>query len=330
VTDLQTIQRLAEKIYQEHPDPVARFILLRDIFMQPSTSEELNKAQLALEKSRWVHLLENEQWPDGSWGRLHSKDSKSKQVIPTTEYAVERALCLGLNPEHYLLQNASRYLIKILEGRIKCRDREELNDRWDTGVQLFAASSLARITFEAKILDDIWQLWLDITRRTFTNGFYDPIAEIRAHRDLTGASVKNSYLVLNNKYTLALLSSRLDQIPANLEKALLNWLWSKQDGIGYLGESLFQMPSVNKAGQLERWFTSIELVSRFPGWVTFSEDIIAWLWNIQNSDGYWDLGPKSTSSVMLPLSDNWRRKGARQIDWTIRVLLLLMAYYSRI
>ena len=172
MTDLQTIKRLAEKIYQEHPDPVLRFVLLRDILHHPSSSEELIKAQLALEKSRWVHQLENEQWSDGSWGRLHSKDSKSKQVIPTTEYAIERAICLGLNPEHYLLQNASRYLVKILDGSIKCRDREEQNDRWDTGVQLFAASSLARITFEAKILDDIWQRWFDITRRTFTNGFY--------------------------------------------------------------------------------------------------------------------------------------------------------------
>lgn len=69
MTDLKTIQHLAEKIYQRHPDPVVRHILLRDVFYEPRSSEGIIKAQQEIEISRWVRLLKNEQWLDGSWGR---------------------------------------------------------------------------------------------------------------------------------------------------------------------------------------------------------------------------------------------------------------------
>lgn len=325
-----SIQQIADQICQENPDPVVRHIIIRRILDIAIDSEDSLNAQVELKKSRWVRSLENEQWNDGSWGRLHSKDTKSKQVIPTTEYAVQRAICIGLNHEHHVLQKASQYLIKILEKKIRCRDPEEQNDRWDTGVQLFAASTLSRIKFDPHILGGIWQLWFEIARCTFADGTYNSQAEIQAHRDLTGASVKNSYLRLNNKYTLVLLSSQPNQIPVELEKQLLKWLWYKGDGIGYLGEPLFNPPTVNKAGQLERWFTSLELLSRFPSWVAYSRDVIDWLWRMQNHNGLWDFGPKSVSSVMFPLSEDWRRKNSRQIDWTTRVLLLLVAYYSRL
>jgi hypothetical protein len=97
-----------------------------------------------------------------------------------------------------------------------------------------------------------------------------------------------------------------------------------------LGEPLSRLPSLSKAGQLERWLASLELLSRFPSWVEFVEETIQWLWGMRNIDGWWDLGSRSVTSVMLPLSDHWRRKKFRQIDWTTRILLLMSAYYSKI
>jgi len=42
-------------------------------------------------------------------------------------------------------------------------------------------------------------------------------------------------MVLSGKYQLALLSARPDALPRDLEQALLDWVWHKENGIGYPG-----------------------------------------------------------------------------------------------
>lgn len=40
-----------------------------------------------------------------------------------------------------------------------------------------------------------------------------------------------------------------------------------------------------------------------------------WLMACREKDG-WDLGPKAGDGISLPLSDSWRRRGARKADCT--------------
>lgn len=325
--ELDAIHTVAKRVLAQDPDPVVRLRLLRDVLQKPTGNHDLVQAQENLAQSRWVRELEREQWDDGSWGRLHSRDSSAKQKILTTEAGVERALALGLDGAHPVLQKASRYLAGMLEGTLLCRDPAEKNDRWPTGVRLFAASTLAQIRPDLPLLDSDWKLWANIARRTFASGSYDPEAEIQAHRELTGASIKDSYLVINNKYALILLGSRATALLPKLEAALMNWVWHGQDGMRYLGEPLSHPPQHRKASRLDRWLTSLELLSRFPGWRSLAGEAIQWLWDERTSEGFWELGPRSSSSLALPLSENWRRKTARQFDWTTRVLVLLRRYH---
>lgn len=322
------IHETAERILARDPDPVVRFRLLRDVLRRPIEDHELMQARQNLAHSRWVQELEREQRDDGSWGRLHSKDYSANQKIPTTEAGVERALALGLDAAHHVMRKTARHLAAILDGKIQPRDRPEKNDRWPTGVQLFAASILAQIAPDHPTLDDVWDLWANIARCTFASGSYDPEAEIRAHRVLTGATVKNSYLVIDNKYALTLLSSRPADLPRDVETALLSWVWHKEDGIRYLAEPVQHPPRHHKVGRLDRWFLSLELLSRFPAWRTLAGDVIQWLWDERTPDGLWDFGPRPAYSVALPLSESWRKRAVRQFDWTTRVLVLLMKYYS--
>jgi hypothetical protein len=105
-----------------------------------------------------------------------------------------------------------------------------------------------------------------VAQRTFALGRYDAEAEIHAHRELTGATVQDSYLVLSGRYQLALLSSRPDALPRELEKALLDWVWHRENGIGYLGVRLSSLDDYLSTWRLDRWLASLELLSRFPGW----------------------------------------------------------------
>jgi hypothetical protein len=322
------IYKTAERILAQQPDPVVRFRLLQDVLHRPAGDQQLALAADQRDASHQVQQLQDEQWQDGSWGRLHTQDHATAQRVPTTEAGVERALALGLDGTHPVLRHAASYLIGVLKGRTPCRDRPEKNDRWETGVRLFAAATLASFEPHLPALDELWHLWNGIAQRTFASGAYDPEAEIRAHRECTGASVKGSYLVIDNKYALALLASRLAALPSAVESTLVQWLWHKDDGIGYLREPLSQPPRAMKAGPLERWLASQELLSGFPSWRSVAEGVVSWLWEQRTPDGWWDFGSRATVSVVLPLSETWRRQGARRVDWTTRVLILLRRYQA--
>jgi len=279
-------------------------------------------------KSRWVLELKHEQREDGSWGRFHSMGVKAKGKIKTTEVGVRRGLALGLDAADPIFRDTVRYLTRLIQGSTDFPDPPERNDRWPTGKQLFVAATLAQIQPDLQILDEAWNLWANIARRTFASGAYDRDAEIRVHRELTGASVKDSYLLLDNQYTLSLLGSRATRLPNDTEKALVEWVWHKGSGVGYLGVSLFSPPHHLTLGALDRWFTSLELLSCFPSWCGLAKDVVDWLWAQRNQEGFWGFGPRASMSFYFPLSESWRRKSSRQCDWSTRVLALLRKYYG--
>jgi hypothetical protein len=210
-----------------------------------------------------------------------------------------------------------------MEKKIAFPDPAEKNDRWQTGVRLILASTLSLIHPTHPVLDRDRNLWQTIAERTFQSGQYNEQDEINAHAELTGASVKGSYLVLRSKYQLNLLGSRQGTLSPELERALLHWLWDREDGIGYLGIPLLPLPPASP-GPFDRWLTSFELLARsFSSWADFARPSLAWLWEQRNDQGYWDFGPRPGSISSLPLSDSWRPRQNRTFDWTTRVLVLL-------
>ena len=317
---------IAHRILAERPDPAVRVRLLRDALHISSENPELIRAKTDLEKSRWVAMLRDAQKQDGSWGRFHSEDTKQKQDIPTTEFGVERARALGLGISHPIMDKAIQYLVRLLEGQIEFPDPPEKNDRWPTGTQLFAASTLARIQPDHAALNETLDLWTAIAEKAFASGAYDPEAEIEAHRQLTDASVKNSYLRLNGKYQLTLLSARSNLLSHKTETSLVSWLRHRKEGIGYLDMPLTRPNLHFTPSQMERWFTSVEIMSRFSAWRAWASEIEMWIMKDHNRDDAWDFGPRASHSAFMPLSENWKTKSARMIDWRTRTLLLMKQF----
>ena len=326
---IEIIEGTANRILDESPGAVIRFRLLRDVLRRAPEDPELQKAKEALKTSQNIQTLAKEQGEDGGWGAFHSRSTKRRQLIPSTEVGVERGLALGLDESDPILEKAAGYILKIMTGELDFPDYHEKNDRWNTGMRLFLASTLSLIQPGHPILNRDRELWRSITRRTFESGKYSEGSEIKAHAELTGATVKNSYLVLNNRYTLNILGSRPGILSAELESALLGWLWERPDGIGYLGIPLNREPPL-KTGPLVRWLSSLALLARtFPTSIRFARPSIEWLWAHQQ-DGTWDFGPRPSSVSFMPLSDNWRERKDRKFDWTTRVLILLRKFYEEI
>jgi hypothetical protein len=323
VTDLsREIIQTVEQVLQAAASPVVRYKLLKEVLGRLEDDSELLDAYQGVLESSLVQQLGDEQWEDGSWGRLHSVDTSTKQKFGTTEVGVARAVALGLKPTHPILHKAAQRLAQVIEtGQV--RDRAEKNDRWPTGVRLIAAATLSLIDPYHPSIDPIFDLWLEISKRVFSNGVYDPEVEIAAHKELTGATVKNSYLVFHNKYTYTLMAGRLEELTGQLERSLVAHAWKLTTEIKYFSIPAAQTPTMGKAGQIESWFCTQELLSRFPAWRESSGDVVAWLLAQRDADGWWDFGPRAASTEVLPFSDNWRRKNIRRTDWTTRVLSLL-------
>ena len=325
---LSLLKDTANLIIDLNPAIVPRYRILRDVLKIPSFSQELIEARNALKRSGGVHELQEEQRDDGSWGAFHSRSTKLKQRIPSTEVGVERSLSLGLDSEHLILQMASEYIIRIMSGEIIFPDYHEKNDRWQTGMRLFLASTLSLIDPGNSILDAERQLWLEILSRSFQSGVYSANDESKAHADLTGATVKGSYLVLNNRYQINLLTSVPTLIPIELQRYFFSWIWSSPEGIGYLDIPLNRTP-LHKPGRMDRWLASLELLCRFDRDSTPElSNSIEWIWSQRQDSGLWDFGSRPSSIAYLPMSDNWRYRINRTIDWSTRILCLLREYYD--
>lgn len=322
-----TIQQTALKVLEQNPSAPVRHRLLVDVLCRPVSDPDREAARRELDGSRGVQELAREQWDDGGWGAFHSGRAKRKQRILSTEMGIERALALGLDSDHPILQKAASHVIGIMLGQVDFPDYCEKNDRWPTGMRLFLASALSRIDPGHPLLAADRALWCEIAERTFASGCYSEEAEIAAHQELTGVTVKGSYLVLNGKYQLNVLGSALT-LPQAVEDALLTWLWTRPDGIGYLTIPLGVLPPDRKPGPFDRWLTSLELLARlFPTWTWFAQGAVEWLWTQRNDDGYWDFGTRARSSCHFPLSDSWRTKQAQVFDWTARILALVQRAY---
>lgn len=319
---------LALEVLRGKPDPAVRVRLLRDVLGAESDDPRRREARVALDDSSHVALLCGAQRADGSWGRLHSRDATASGHVPTTEWAVERALALGLEAEHPVLEAATRYLAAIAEGRASPTDPPERNDRWATGVRLFAAATLARIDAAHRAVDGVWELWNEIARRSLACGTYDADAECQAHAALTGARVRGTYLVLSNRYCLALLAARVDRMDPEIRRALALWVRQNPEGIGYLGVPLASPPALTQPGVVERFLQSHEMAARLGAAGAATGPLADWLGGHRRSDGLWDLGPRAAWTPELPLSESWRRGGARAEDWTARALVLLMRWLA--
>jgi hypothetical protein len=319
--EIESLKDFSNCVVEETSSPVVRYRLMRGVLGLPPGDPKCDSAYREVLESPLVAELVGEQWSDGSWGRLHSVDTRVKQKFGTTEVGVARAAALGLRADHPVMTKAADRLAEVIKtGNV--RDWAEKNPLWPTGVRLFAASTLALIDAHHPAIDPVYDHWVQIAQETFNSGRYDSQAEDNVHLKLSGAPVKGSYLVVHNKYAYCLLSSRPDRLGRPLAERLLRHACSFPGGIKYL-EVTAHVPPVDKSGQLECWFRSHELLSRFPGWGRVCGAAVEWLLEKQNPEGWWDLGPRSRMSVILPLTENWRKKNTRRTDWTTRVLLLL-------
>jgi hypothetical protein len=258
-----------------------------------------------------VKALRASQHPDGGWGGLHG----------ATEHAVERALVLGLDATDPMVRRAADYVASLLLGRRPFPEMER-NERAQHGWRMFAAATLVQVDPTHPALKEDRGLWLAICRRSFASGEFDPEAELRAHASLTGIR-EIGYLQLRNKYAATIIGAYADELPPEIERSYVRWLWEHPRGLGYLDTPVNAPPPLNRRFGIHAWFRGTTILSRFPCFRPTARQAAKWLWGLRGQDGLWDLGSRSTCDGQLPFSPNWRKPCARRQDWSTRAMCLL-------
>jgi phage baseplate assembly protein W len=317
---LDDIQRSATGILETNPDGVVRYRLLREVLCEPSNNPALIQAKNAALSSKWVRQLEEAQLPDGSWGRFHSQDTKKKTAFRTTEEAIERAFALGLEPSDEVLLHARQYILEVLHGDAQITDRYEHNEAWPLLVQFILAGRLAQLDPANKMLDSFWSYWVEVANQAFSSGSYRLEDEASVHLRLSGKHLPQGFL--ESQHALWILSSR--RLASQLEHALIDWIWNKPDGIRYLRAPL----SIPQPRLIGYWLRSMNIISQFSCWREICAHVMDQLWDQRDDQGMWDFGSQIAQSIDFPLSESWRQRENRKIDYSTCLLILMHRFFD--
>ena len=312
------------------PDPIPRYLVLRELNRGNKTDFDLREAKRALFNSRWVQQLQETQWDDGTWGRFHTQDTTVNQAIPTTETGIILALAYGLDKCDALLTKTTSFIEDHIAGKATWRDRPEKHDDpnlWPAVTAIISAANLALIDDEHDLLDGFINTWVEIVTASFQSGTYDRQVEIAVSNKRLKLHSKH-LPAFHTKYPLILLSSKRSQLEPQLERKVLNHVMSISEGVYYLYDGILsKMPAVTER-KFFYWLETQLILSRFPNWLRFIEPYIIDILNQRNKDGLWSFSARTPRRPYspLPLSESWRKKANKSIDCSALILQLLVRY----
>ncbi|MCE5260284.1 MAG: hypothetical protein LLG44_14680 [Chloroflexi bacterium] len=322
----QVFTGIAQTLLSFAPQPVPRYLLLRNVLRLPAGDPQLATARAALDGIPAVRALAAAQLADGSWGRFHTQDTKAKSLFPTSEYAIERALALGLDKRSPILARAQGYIEGHLRGEIVWRDRVEKHDDprlWPFFIAFISAARLAQLGTSNPLLHKFTTFMRALLEAAFPAGVYNPQAEREAQQALSGIPTRTHWALLANVYGVLLLGAA-GPLPTELERAWLEYLIHKPGGIFYIsGRGVIAEPPALQDPAFSGWLRAVELLSCFPSWRTLAGEALEWLWAQRGADGLWDVGSRASRYLYWPLSETWRRREDRIIDGSVRILALL-------
>ena len=259
------IQSLAHHVLELDPEPIPKYLVLRDILgKDPKQLTELKKQVL---KTKLVQDVLIEQHKNGSWGRFHTQNTKIKLKYPTTEIALHRCAVIGLSKEDPPIKAAIEYMENVLSVDSVWEDWREKSDAWDAGVAVITASTLTEWCPNHSQVLPIRILWQQIVEDSFENSEYNPSLEIKAQRKFH--QISSEFYYIGTSYVARLLSAGMDKRDTNLSQVIegdyVNWLWTRKSGMGYISNNrLADLPVEATFKAVKTKLKALEILAGFP------------------------------------------------------------------
>jgi len=335
---------IINKLLDMDPDPIPRFVLLKEFLHVSPDSAEYQNAFERVCNHPFVRRFESSQNDRGFWPPFHGY----------TEQIIRHLLSYGLDINHVCLKKVSGYLVKVLENA-ESWDQFEKQDnvRWwpEIFVPLVSSAMLSLIGDAGEHLGAYKKRWAFFAEASLINvdygnesddsgtdrhsNFFSSSAAKKGYDYEADKKAQNAYFGFKttkiispwNYYNLLLLPPRggARYLSDDADRALVDYCMNEADFIYYIyNKNPGEMVPMNAQNRDSRnfchWVRALSLIAQFKGWATYEQKYFDWILEQRNPDGLWEF-PKKFD--LFALSDSWRGNN-RAIDSTIFVLRLLL------
>jgi len=173
------IQHIIEYLSENLTDPVPRFVMVKEIYKEPTTCPAYMAAYEKLRQSKWYRVLADEQWEDGSWGSFHSMvaNTKINSKFISTEAALRRARELSLPKDDPVVAKAVRLMERYVRGEQEYPDRVEKHNDGGRGfmiaIPFLVAGNLNLFDPDNLLLGSLREVYLKTLKVAFAKGDFD-------------------------------------------------------------------------------------------------------------------------------------------------------------
>lgn len=270
--------------------------------------------------SKWAKRILELQQPDGMWGQFHSL---SRGAVMTTEQALRRLQILGYTVEDACIRRAVEAMEDCLLGRRVLPDRRAKTHNWDIFTDMMLACWIRRFTPACPAANRIAGKWAQVVTAAVQSGAYVHADYCAAYRAVFGEKPRGGRLEdFVNFYPVSLVA---ESLTPEAEARVFDHILHHAPGIYYIYDDLIlHPPEPFESRKASRYLGAVELLALYRGQRAKLGFAVDWLYANRNERG-WDMGAAVNDGVYFPLSDDWRRKGAREADCTERVFRLLRA-----
>lgn len=321
-----TTETITDYLSERVIAPIPRFILIKEILKLPCGSDTYKNSYEELKESKWYLQLKKEQWPDGSWGRFHTQDTKAevKQIFPTTEAALQRIRELSLERQDPVLAACIHRMECYLDGSDQWTDRIEKHPGFVIALNTIVASNLSLFIPDHPLINERRRICAENMTKAFHNGVL--VEEIwSAENKRSNEILLEAYMV----HTARLLQNNpfLDE---GIQRKYLQYIWNRKEGIYYISNSAPAASFSLESRKFNQWLSSMEALSSFSLFPEFMEQntqqqLLQEAERLMNQEI--ELPP--THPVYGHYSDSWRDKDNRRYDLLLRILRLLMKVDTR-
>ena len=307
----------AEKLLALDPDPIPRFLILRDLLRMPSDQREYAVARDAVWAHPHVKTIAEAQAPRGFWEPFHG----------TTEAMIRRLLTYGLDRTHPTLAAAEAFLVHLLEGE-QTTGQYERQDHplWYTEMfePLIAASLLSLLHPDHPLAEVHRNRWASFAEAIFACGDYREDCDRDVKAAFFGYTVKRPIPPFN--YYCLLLTSPVDGkscLSEKTDRALVDYCMTQMSALGYVYNEPPGIPIPidthrRDSRDFRHWIRSLSIIAPYRGFDRYAGRIADHIMAQRGADGLWTFPRKFDDT----LSD--RYAGMRKtVDASLIVLRLL-------
>lgn len=316
------IVNLAGRLIDLEPDDIPRYKIMKQLLEYETDDDSLIAAAEKALSSEQVQVLARQQSKVGSWGkRFFTRNKIVKNPAHTTETALIRLNALAVDPSFQVMKNAVNYMEKLLDGGLRWPDKIDPALGNDEAMRLVIAARMSEIVPDHPYVVEYADILIKIMEAAFAPGYFDEGQMREASEDLMGMQLDSDCQICFSLYPLILLRGRVNY---ELEQRWMDHLFTKRRGV-YLvnNRSLVHLPLVFPSEESMRYINAIDLLSWYPAAMSHLDNARDWLWDQITGNGLWDYSSYGRDGLELPLSRSWRDPVNRQIDSTVRTLVIL-------